>query len=110
MSATRSRKAKHNLLGKARLDDAVRWLRMHGHKKPMAEAYAKRYRIPERLAEIELIELGYGEILAIEAFEKAGIAWEYMVEPLSGKLVLVRAGTEEHEIYALYSEYVQSNN
>lgn len=50
------------------------------------------------LRHIEILELGYGEILTIYAYEQDGIEWEYKVEPLSRDMLVVPKGTPEWEL------------
>ena len=57
-------------------------------------AYVKRYGIPRNEGHIELLELGYGEILTMYAYGQDGIEWEYKIEPISGDM-LVPKGTPE---------------
>ncbi len=65
-------------------------------------AYSKRYGVNALIADEELTALGYYDELCILHYEKEGIEWEYKVEPLSGDMVVVPKGTEEHELYEIH--------
>ena len=71
-------------------------------------AYKKRYAVDESTAYEELISLGHQETILIQSYEQEGTRWEYRVEPLSGEMVIVPEGTEEHEIYELYPDIYRS--
>jgi len=68
---------------------AKRWMTRQRLPKDLLSAYVKRYGIPRAEANIELLELGYGEMLTIYAYEQDGIEWEYKFEPLSGDMLVV---------------------
>jgi len=74
-----------------------------GYAKNFIEAYSKRYAVCEMVARDELISIGYYNEITIQEYEKEGIKWEYVVEPLSGEMYLVPEGTEEYELYEQYS-------
>ncbi len=97
----RKRQSKKKLSGKGRLKDAERWLSNHPQV-DLISAYSKRYGVGEPIASHELMAIGYYEELCIQDYEKKGIEWEYKVEPLSGEMVVVPTGTEEHEIYEIH--------
>jgi hypothetical protein len=61
--------------------------------------YVKRYGVEETVAKEELYALGYYENVYEEELEAQGINFEYIVNPLTGELVLVPEGTEEHELF-----------
>ena len=64
----------------------------------MLSAYANRYGVAQTEAHIELLELGYGDEVAIQAYEQDGVEWEYKVEPLSGDMLVVPKGTPEWDL------------
>ena len=43
--------------------------------------------------------IGYHDEVSIQAHEEDGTRWEYMMNPLTGELVVAPEGTEEHELY-----------
>jgi hypothetical protein len=97
---TRNRARKKKLVGKGRTNDAARWLKSKERPKyKYVERYAKRYGIDEDTAREELISLGYYEDVFTEELEAEGKETEYIMNPLTGELVLVEAGTEEHELF-----------
>ncbi len=97
----RKRQAKKKLAGKGRLNDATKWL-LNYPQYNLISAYSKRYGVSNHVAEEELMQIGYYEEICIQQYEKEGIEWEYKVEPLSGEMVVVPKGTEEHEIYEIH--------
>lgn len=97
----RKRQAKKKLSGKGRSKDATRWLSNHPQV-DLISAYSKRYGVNNLIAQNELMELGYYDDLCIQQYEKEGIEWEYMVDPISGEMVVVPEGTEEREIYEIH--------
>ncbi len=99
--SNRKRQAKKKLSGKGRINDAKKWLLNHPQD-DLITSYSKRYGVNEDTAEEELIALGYYDELFIQHYEKEGIEWEYKVEPLSGEMVVVPVGTDEHEIYEIH--------
>ncbi|MCP3908594.1 MAG: hypothetical protein GY712_11320 [Oceanicoccus sp.] len=99
----RKRQAKKKLAGKGRVADATRWLQqLKTRPASLVDAYSKRYAVTKLLAREELIAIGYYDDLLIQEYEKEGIEWEYRVEPLSGDMIVVPIGTEEHELYEHY--------
>ncbi len=99
----RKRQAKKNLEKRGRLKDAFRWLESGGcSRKPLVETYSKRYVVSKQTAWHELVELGHYDELCIQSYEAEGIEWEFKVEPLSGDMLVVPKGTEEHEIYEIH--------
>ena len=100
----RKRQVKKKLAGKGRIADAKRWLQQLQKTKPdrLVEAYSKRYAVTKLVAREELIVIGYYEEILIQEYENEGVQWEYRVEPLSGEMIVVPAGTEEHELYEHY--------
>ena len=98
----RKRQAKKKLSGKGRLNDARRWLENRPGQKDLVASYSKRYGVSADVAEKELLTLGYYDEILIQRYEKAGIKWEYRVEPLSGEMLVVPEGTEDYELYELH--------
>ena len=98
----RKRQAKKKLAGKGRLNDARRWLKNQPVQKDLIASYCKRYGVSANLAEQELMTLGYYDEILIQRYEKAGIKWEYRVEPLSGEMLVVPEGTEDYELYQFH--------
>lgn len=96
MSRLRSKK---KLSSAARIEDARKWLRTGIPTHLLTAAYVKRYGVEHCMAQEELIGLGYKESVQVESFEREGIEWEYIYDPLSGELKPVPKGTEEHELY-----------
>ena len=99
----RKRQAKKKLAGKGRANDAARWLQSRPLPNNLIEAYSKRYAVTEMVARDELMLLGYYENILIQEYEREGVKWEYIVEPMSGEMYVVPEGTEEHEIYEFHS-------
>lgn len=95
----RKRQSKKKLFGKARLNDAKRWLSAQVQPKNLVEAYSTRYGITTNEANDELMAIGYYDDILIQAYDKEGIKWKYIVEPLSGEMFVVPVDAEEHEIY-----------
>ena len=82
------------------MNNAEKWLT--SRERPQTDiigSYAKRYAIELDLARDELISLGLHDEVFTEEMEKQGKKVEYIVNPLTGELVLVEAGTEEHELF-----------
>lgn len=102
----RKRKLKKRLTGKGRLNDAQRWLSNIPLPEDILTAYSKRYGISQTTAWEELIQIGYHDELTIQSYEKDGKEWEYLVEPLSGEMYVVPKGTQEHELYEIYPEFL----
>jgi hypothetical protein len=97
---TRKRVNKKKLQGKGRTNDAVRWLRSkEGPHCKYVSKYSKRYGVDACTARDELISLGYYEDIFAEELEAEGKELEYIVNPLTGDLVPVEAGTEEYELF-----------
>lgn len=96
----RKRMKKKKLEGKGRTNDAAKWLKSKEgpHCKYIAR-YSKRYGVDECTARDELVYLGYYEEIFREDLEAEGKEMEYIVNPLTGDLVPVEAGTEEHELF-----------
>ena len=96
MSRPRSKK---KLSPTARIGDAKKWLRNGIPVHPLTDAYMKRYGVERWMAQEELVVAGYQETVQVENFEREGIKWEYMCDPLSGELKPAPKGTEEHELH-----------
>ena len=82
------------------MNNAEKWLM--SRERPQTDiigSYAKRYAIELDLARDELISLGLHDEVFTKEMEKQGKKVEYIVNPLTGELVLVEAGTEEHELF-----------
>ena len=97
---SRNRQRRKKLQGKNRMNNAEKWLM--SRERPQTDiigSYAKRYAIELDLARDELISLGLHDEVFTEEMEKQGKKVEYIVNPLTGELVLVEAGTEEHELF-----------
>ena len=97
---SRKKVNKKKLDDEGRVSDATRWLKSQQgpHCKYVAK-YAKRYGVDVCTARDELIFLGYYEAVFIEELEVEGKELEYIVNPLTGELVPVEAGTEEYELF-----------
>jgi len=96
----KNQKLKIKLSEKDRLVDAQKWLRRQNRpNNKLIELYMKRYGINESISIFELMTLGYRDELTIAQYEKDNIEWKYMVEPLSGEMLVVPEGTQEHELY-----------
>jgi len=86
-----------------RMRNAKRWLRQpHQRIKDLIAAYCKRYKVSHTDAYYELVELGYGDQIAIEAYEKEGIEWEYKHDGYIGKDLVVPKGTSDWELHLFY--------
>ena len=82
-----------------RLLNAEKWLRQpHVKINDLITAYCKRYNVSSTDAHFELMELGYRDELAIQAYEKEGIEWEYMHDGYSGLDLVVPKGTKDWEL------------
>jgi len=79
-----------------RVQNAKRWLRQpHLRIKDLIAAYCKRYKVSHTDAYYELMELGYGDQIAIEAYEREGIEWEYKHDGYTGEDLVVPKGTPD---------------
>ena len=78
------------------------WHLQRTKQNSLVEAYSKRYAVTELVAREELTSIGYYEEILIQEYENEGVQWEYRVEPLSGEMIVVPLGTEEHELYEHY--------
>ncbi|WP_409526001.1 hypothetical protein [Nitrincola sp. MINF-07-Sa-05] len=97
---TRKRGAKKRLDAGSRKHDAGKWLlSREGPYQDYVSLYVKRYGVSEAVAKDELYALGYHEEVFQEELEAQGIRCEYILNPLTGELVLVPEGTEEHELF-----------
>ena len=81
------------------MTDAKRWLRTGVRAMLLTDAYMKRYAVDRWIAQEELMQIGYKEIVQIENYEREGIAWEFKVDGYTGDLKLVPKGTEDHELH-----------
>jgi len=93
------RQAKNKLVDKDRTHDAKRWLKSRALPNNIIEVYSKRYAVSETVAREDLASIGYYDEIIIQEYEKEGIKYAYMVEPLSGEMYLVPEGTEEYKLY-----------
>ena len=99
----RKRQSRRRLVGKARLNDARRWLQSrNAPRTPLIDAYSKRYGVTQLIAWDELVSLGYYDDICIQQYEADGIEWEYKVEARSGEMFVVPKGTEDHELYEIH--------
>ena len=97
---TQIRRPKKRMDEDSRKHDARKWLRgKDGPLKDYVSRYAARYGVAESVATSELYALGYYENVYREELESQGISCEYILNPLTGELVLVPEGTEEHELF-----------
>ena len=97
---TRKRKSKKKLDAGSRKYDAIKWLSSKdGPHRDYVSRYVKRYGVEKVVAKEELYALGYYENVYEDELEAQGINFEYIVNPLTGELVLVPEGTEEHELF-----------
>jgi|SRR5690606_2526390 hypothetical protein len=98
--STQKRKSKKKLDGGSRKHDAKRWLSSKdGPHRNYVASYMKRYGVDEVVATEELYTLGYYENVYEEELNENGIRSEYIMNPLTGELVLVPEGTQEHELF-----------
>lgn len=96
----KKRMKKKKLEGKGRTNDAAKWLMSkEGPHCKYLERYSKRYGVDECTARDELVSLGYYDEILREDLEAEGKEMEYIVNPLTGDLVAVEKGTEEHELF-----------
>lgn len=70
--------------------------------KDLVAAYAKRYAVSHVVAHWELLELGYKDEIAIQAYGKDGVEWEYKVDGYTGEMHAVPKGTPDWELYYYY--------
>jgi hypothetical protein len=83
--------------------NAKKWLiRPKPMPKDLVAAYAKRYAVSDAVAHWELLELGYRDEIAIQAYEKDGVEWEYKVDGYTGEMYAVPKGTTDWELYDYY--------
>lgn len=85
---------------KERMNSALKWLQ--SRDRPCSNyvvKYAKRYGVDSATARIELVSIGFWEDVFTEEMHKQGKEVECIVNPLTGELVLVEAGTEEYELF-----------
>jgi hypothetical protein len=95
---SRGKKTRRKFMPEERKRDARRWLVQHGTPENLLKSYAERYRIPESEANIEILELGYGDAVRIQYYEQNGIEWEYRVDGYSGDMKVVPKGTPDWEL------------
>ncbi len=81
-----------------RRENAHRWLTSRGRPRKLLSSYAKRYGVTENIAHLELMELGWRDQVEIEAYEAAGIRWEYKYDGYMGEMFVVPVGTPESEL------------
>ena len=81
-----------------RMKNARRWFDLH-RPNGVLEAYCSRYKVSEAVACNELFELGYGDDLRIEQYERDGIEWEYKVDGYTGEMKVVPKGTPDWELH-----------
>jgi len=98
----KKRKQRKRFNPKTRKQDALKWLSNFGIPDDLIDSYSKRYGCSEFDAETELMEIGYYDEIQIQFYNKDGVEWEYRIEPLSGEMVVVPKGTEEHQIYQIH--------
>lgn len=97
---TSKRHHKKGMDAVSRKHDAIKWLRgKDGPRKDYVSRYAARYGVAKSVATAELYALGYYEHVNQEELESQGINCEYILNPLTGELILVPEGTEEHELF-----------
>lgn len=99
----KKRKQRKQFNSKTRKQDALKWLSNFGISDNLIDSYSKRYGCSEFDAETELMEIGYYDEIQIQSYNKDGVEWEYRIEPLSGEMVVVPKGTEEHQIYQIHA-------
>lgn len=86
-----------------RKQNARKWLQNpHYRIKDHILAYCKRYKVSHSDAYWELIELGFKDIITIEAYEKEGIEWEYKHDGYTGEDLVVPKGTPDWELHLYY--------
>ncbi|MDY0171204.1 MAG: hypothetical protein RBS80_31985 [Thermoguttaceae bacterium] len=99
----RKKRSHKKLDREGRIEDARKWLRSGNRsRRPLLEAYTRRYGVSETVAWEELAALGCYDQLTIEAYEREGIEWEHRVEPLSGDMFVVPKGIEDYELYLIH--------
>ena len=82
-----------------RLKDAKRWLKNGVKEFLLTDVYMKRYAVERWIAQEELTQIGYKDIVQIENFEREGVVWEYKVDGYTGELKPVLKGTEDYELH-----------
>lgn len=82
-----------------RLSDGKKWLKNGIPVNPLTDAYMKRYGVERWMAQEELMILGYKYTVQEENYDREGMEWEYMYDPLADELKPVPKGTEEHELH-----------
>ena len=95
----RTRRSLRKLPRDQRKKNATRWLSQRPLPKNLLSAYANRYGVAPTEAHVDLLELGYRDEVAIQAYEQEGTEWEYKIEPLSGDMLVVPNGTPEWELH-----------
>jgi hypothetical protein len=76
------------MTAESRKRDALRWFRSKRLPGDIVDAYAHRYGIPESEAHIELLELGYSDMIQIQYYEREGIEWEYRYDGYYGEMLV----------------------
>ena len=94
-----TKRSKKRLNHEERIKDAKRWLRTGVSVVLLTDAYMKRYAVERWIAQEELMQIGYKEIVQIENYEREGIVWEFKVDGYTGDLKPVPKGTEDHELH-----------
>ncbi len=86
-----------------RIRNAKKWLdQPKPIPKDLIAAYAKRYAVSHSIARWELIELGYKDFIAIQAYEKESSEWEYKYDGYTGEMYVVPKGTPDWELHYFY--------
>ncbi len=75
---------------------AKKWL-MKYRVKDLLVSYCKKYGVSQSTAQWELEEIGYGEKVAIQIYEKDGIEWEYKYDGYTGDMYVVPKETEDED-------------
>ena len=91
-------RSRRQLSPDARLKNARKWL-AERPTEDLLNQYRRCYHVTEMVAYVELVQLGYEDTLRIQAYERDGIAWGYMVDGYSGDMKVVPKGMPEWELH-----------
>ncbi|MGI9331671.1 MAG: hypothetical protein ACR2RL_00790 [Gammaproteobacteria bacterium] len=94
----KQKRSRRKLDPNSRQKNARKWL-LKERPKVLLSKYAERYGVPESVAFLELLQLGYGDEVQIEEYERSGIAWEYKVDGYSGEMKVVPLGTPDWDLH-----------
>lgn len=82
----------------SRKQNAKKWL-LQGKPRDLLSSYSQRYGVSSTICQFELEELGYGDQLRIQFYEKEETEWEYKYDGYTGEMKVVPKGTPDWELH-----------